>query len=116
MLPLCVEVVHGLTQQVGLVGVGQAGTGVLHLLGVVTVQLLRASASNSTWQQTHHGTALIWDKSQDTLAGRWQGATPALEVLHMLQVCWLLRHAALGASDGESASPQQGRAAQRSRS
>jgi hypothetical protein len=40
VLALCIEVVHGLAQQVGLVGVCQAGAGVLDLLGVVAVQLL----------------------------------------------------------------------------
>jgi hypothetical protein len=40
VLPLRVEVVHGLAQQVGFVGVCQAGAGVLDLLGVVAVQLL----------------------------------------------------------------------------
>lgn len=40
VLALCVEVVHRLAQEVGLVGVCQAGTGVLDLLGVVAVQLL----------------------------------------------------------------------------
>jgi hypothetical protein len=45
VLSLRVEVVHGLTQQVGLVGVRQAGTRVLHLLRVVTVQLLEQDKS-----------------------------------------------------------------------
>jgi len=52
VLALCVEVVHGLPQQVGFVRVRQAGTCVLDLLCVVTVQLL--CAGRQLAQQSSH--------------------------------------------------------------